>query len=96
MPFRGWLTLALTSGRVTLFTAAAVWCSAMLCRDFDSRVKIDLARLPSRRHGAVAWSWNGQPILAHSSHVKLDRPFDSTQGTVDRLAGRYTAREIGH
>jgi hypothetical protein len=66
----------------------------LLGRYFDRSVELDIARLPSRRNGAMAGTRNRQAILTQTSYVKLDRSFDPTQGTVDGFARRHTSRQI--
>ena len=74
--------------------AERVGSICVLCRDFDRGVEVDGPRISSRRDRAMTWWRNRKAIFAKSTHVDLDRPFDSTKSCVDRLARRDASREI--
>lgn len=74
--------------------AERVGSSCVLRRDFDRGVEVDGSRVSSRRDRAMTWWRNRKAIFAKSTHVDLDRPFDSSKSCVDRLARRDASREI--
>ena len=67
---------------------------AWLCRDLDRCIEIDLARVPSRRDGAMTRSWHGEPVFAKPPYVKLDGSFDPAERGVDGLARRDAPGQI--